>query len=281
MRSWWLGPVLLALGATANADPHPDTSPDSYLPPPPLPPASPITDHFALTIDLFWGKVDTFGRFDSASGVQGTPFTGERDLGLSDKEHDVRIEVMFRLEERSRVRVDFLDSRRQADKNIDRTLQYGDQLFLIDDPVHSEFDWRQVDITYTYSFLRTERFELGAGLGIDLLQAEAIAEIPRTQQYADFNGAGPFATLALDGTWLIAKHWSFNARGQYLKISVGSVSGMMGDYHADFQYRWKRNVAFGLGYEYQDAELDVRNDNPSGVLRLSFSGPQLFGRVSF
>jgi hypothetical protein len=281
MRSWWLGPVLLALSATAHADPHPDTSPDSYLPPPPLPPASPITDHFALIIDLFWGKVSTFGRFDSATGVQGTPFTGERDLGLSDKEHDVRIEVMFRLEDRSRVRVDFLDSRRQADKNIDRTLQYGDQLFLIDDPVHSEFDWRQIDITYTYSFLRTERFELGAGLGIDLLQAEAIAQIPKTQQYANFNGAGPFATLALDGTWLIAKHWSFNARGQYLKVSVGSVSGMMGDYHADFQYRWKRNVAFGLGYEYQEAELDVRNNNPSGVLRLSFSGPQLFGRVSF
>jgi transcription termination factor Rho len=179
-----------------------------------------------------------------------------------------------------------LDKMKDTKTNTDffdamKRLQYGDQLFLIDDPVHSEFDWRQVDITYTYSFLRTERFELGAGLGIDLLQAEAIAEIPRTQQYADFNGAGPFATLALDGTWLIAKHWSFNARGQYLKISVGSVSGMMGDYHADFQYRWKRNVAFGLGYEYQDAELDVRNDNPSGVLRLSFSGPQLFGRVSF
>src|SRR5580704_83848 len=114
MRSWRLGPVLLALAATAHADPHPDTSPESYLPPPPLPPASPITDHFALTVDLFWGSIDTFGRFDSATGVQGTPFTGERDLGLSDKEHDARIEIMFRLEDRSRVRVDFLDSRRQA-----------------------------------------------------------------------------------------------------------------------------------------------------------------------
>jgi hypothetical protein len=118
-------------------------------------------------------------------------------------------------------------------------------------------------------------------MGVHLLQAEAIAEIPRTPQYADYNGAGPFATLALDGTWLIAKHWSFNARGQYLKVTIGSVSGMLGDYHADFQYRWKRNVAFGLGYERQEAELDVRNNNPSGVLRLTFSGPELFGRLSF
>ncbi len=281
MRSWWLGPVLLALAATAQADPRPDTSPESYLPPPPLPPASPITDHFALSADLFWGRIDTFGRFDSASGVEGTPFTGERDLGLSDKEHDVRIEIMFRIEQRSRLRVDFLDSRRQADKVINRTLQYGDQTFLVDNPVHSEFDWRQMDMTYTYSFVRTERFELGAGLGLHLLQAEAIAEIPKTPQYADFNGAGPFATVALDGTWLIAKHWSFNARGQYLKVTIGSVSGMMGDYHADIQYRWRRNFAFGLGYEQQEAELDVRSHDPSGVLRLTFSGPQLFARLSF
>jgi hypothetical protein len=264
---------MLAAGAAAAAD--------DYSPPPPLPVASPITDHFALRADFFWGKIDTFGRFDSAKGVEGTPFTGEGDLGLTDKEHQVRIEIMFRIEQRSRLRVNFLDSRRQADKTINRTLQYGDQTFLVDNPVHSSFDWRQMDLTYTYSFLRSERFELGAGLGVHLIEAEATAEIPRTPQYADFTGAGPFATLALDGTWRISKRWALSARGQYLKVTIGSVSGMMGDYHADLQYRWKRNLAFGLGYERQEVELDVRNADPSGVLRLTFSGPELFGRMSF
>ena len=281
MRSWWLGPVLLALGAAAHADPHPDTSPDSYLPPPPLPIASPITDHFALTAGFFWGSVTTFGRFDSAAGVEGTPFTAEHDLGLTSQARQPFIEIMFRLEERNRLRVDFIDLRRAADRTIDRTIQYGDQTFLVDNRVHSSFDWRQMDLTYTYSFLRAERYELGAGLGVHLLQAEASAEIPTTPQYADFNGAGPYATLALDGTWLLSRHWALSARGNYLRVRIGSVGGMLGQYHADLQYRWKRNLAFGLAYRRQQVELDLHGTDPSGVLKFTISGPELFGRLSF
>jgi hypothetical protein len=281
MRSWWLGPTLLALAAAAHADPHPDTSPESYLPPPPLPIASPISDHFALTAGFFWGSVSTFGRFDSPAGIEGTPFTAEHDLGLTGQARQPFIEIMFRLEERSRLRVDFIDLRRAADKTIDRTIQYGDQTFLVDNPVHSEFDWRQMDLTYTYSFLRGERYELGAGVGVHLLEAEASAEIPTTPQYADFNGAGPFATLALDGTWRISRHWALSARGNYLRIRIGSVGGMMGQYHADLQYRWKRNLAFGLAYRRQEVELDLHGTDPSGVLKFNISGPELFGRVSF
>jgi hypothetical protein len=277
MRSWWLGPVMLALGAAADADTHAD----SYSPPPPLPVASPITDHFALSAGFFWGGVDTFGRFDSKAGVEGTPFTAEHDLGLTDQARQPFIEIMFRLEQRNRLRVDFIDLRRAADRTINRTIQYGDQTFLVDNPVHSAFDWRQMDLTYTYSFLRGERYELGAGFGIHLIEAEASAEIPKTPQFADFNGAGPFATLALDGTWRLSKRWALSARANYLRVAVGSVSGMMGQYHADLQYRWKRNLAFGLGYERQQAELDVRNHDPSGVLKLTISGPELFARLSF
>ena len=104
MRSWWLGPVMLAMGVAVHAD--------DYSPPPPLPLASPITDHFALRAGFFWGSIDTFGRFDSAKGVEGTPFTAEHDLGLTDQARQIDLEIMFRLEERSRLRVNFLDTRR-------------------------------------------------------------------------------------------------------------------------------------------------------------------------
>src|ERR1700722_19425526 len=281
MRSWSLGPVMLALAGAAAAAPVVPPPAHDYLPPPPLPVASPITDHFALRAGFFWGSVSTFGRFDSATGVLGTPFTAEHDLGLTDQARQPFVEIMFRLEDRNRLRVDFIDMRRAADRNIDRNVQYGDVLFLVDNPVHSEFDWRQTDLTYTYSFLRGERYELGAGVGVHLLEAEASAEIPTTPQYADFNGAGPFATLALDGTWLISRHWALSARGNYLKVTIGEVGGQMGQYHADLQYRWKRNLAFGVAYRRQDVELDLHGTNPSGELKFKISGPELFGRVSF
>ena len=271
MRSWWIGAALLGGSALAHSQ--------EYLTPPPV--ASPITDHFALRGEFFFGHVDTLGRIDSSTGVPGTPFSAERDLGLTDQAKQLRVEIIFRMVERSRLRVNFLDLRRQAQASIDRPIQFGDQTFQAKSIVQSEIDWRQMDLTYTYSFLRSERYELGAGVGIHLLEAEAIGQIPGTTQRGDFSGAEPFATLALDGTWLIAPRWALSARAQYLRVTIDSVSGMLGDYHADVQYRWQRNVAFGVGYEREQVDIDARNVNPSGDVNMTIGGPELFVRVSF
>jgi hypothetical protein len=188
---------------------------------------------------------------------------------------------MFRLQKRGRLRVNFFDLRRGGEKQLSRQIQFGDQTFQASELVQSNINWRQMDLTYTYSFLRGERYELGGGLGVHLLEAQATGQIPGTPQRADFSQAGPFATIALDGTYLIDRHWSFNARAQYLRISINSFTGLLDDYHADFQYRWRRNMAFGVSYDHSEAEVDVRNHDPSGVLRLTFTGPQLFVRVSY
>ncbi len=254
---------------------------DEYGPPAPLPVASPITDHFALLGEFFWGGVRTSGHIDSGAGVPGTPFSAENDLGLTDKAYQPRIEIIFRMEERSRLRVDFLDLRRQGEKTIDRTMQFGDQTFQANTLVQSELDWRQMDMTYTYSFLRGERYELGAGIGMHLLEAEFIGQIPKTPQRTDFSGATPFATAALDGTWLISDRWALSARGQYMNVTVSSTSGALAIYHADLQYRWRRNMAFGAGYEREQVRIGVAHADPSGLVRMDIDGPEAFVRVSF
>jgi len=95
------------------------------------------------------------------------------------------------------------------------------------------------------------------------------------------SAATPFGTIALDGTWAISRFWSLNARAQYLDLSTGSIVGALGEYHADVQYRWRRNVAFGIGYDRFLADLTVRDHNPSGLFDLMIRGPQAFVRVSF
>jgi len=179
------------------------------------------------------------------------------------------------------LRVDFLDVRRNGLAVLDRTIQFGDQTFQLAQTLQSTIDWRQMDITYTYSFLRGERYELGAGLGVHLLEAQAIAQVPGTPQRVDYSEAGPFATVALDGTYLLSSRWSLNARAQYMRLTVNSFTGMLEDFHGDVQYRWRRNLAFGVSYEYSEPEVDVSNRDPSGLIRLIFSGPQLFVRVSY
>ena len=129
--------------------------------------------------------------------------------------------------------------------------------------------------------IRAARYELGAGLGLQLLDAEANASVPATPKFSDFSGAGPFATPAIDGTVLLDRHWSLNARAQYLHVTFESVGGLWEDYHGDLQYRWRRNLAAGLGFEYQEIGVNLNHSNPAGVVRLRIAGPEAFLRASF
>jgi hypothetical protein len=249
-----------------------------------LPIASPITDHFALRADFSWGRVSSRAQFNTPA-VTGTPFSAEQDLGLSPLSYQWRMELIFRMRTRNRLRVNFLDLPRQALRQVSTPLtiaglRYGGPSPL-DNPVQSSFDWRQMDITYTYSFLQGERYELGAGLGVHFVEAMAMVQIPNTAQQSQFSGSGPFATIALDGTFRIARQWSLNARGQYLHLGLSSASGSLGIYHADLQYRPLRNLAVGLGYEYQDAQLHQTDGNPSGTMQFDIKGPEAFVRLSF
>jgi hypothetical protein len=281
MRSWRSSALLLAMFASvAAAYDDPLRVSEDQGPPPPLPLASPISDHFALDAGFFWGNVGTIGQFNSGT-IIGTPLSAEKDLGLTNQAYQPRFQIYFRLRPRHRLRVNFFDLRRNGEQQTVTPIQFGNQTFQANEPLQSSVSWRQMDLTYTYSFLRGERYELGAGLGVHLIEAEAIGQVPGTPQRADYSEAGPFATLALDGTFLIDRHWSLNARGQYFRITVNSFTGMMQDYRADLQYRWRRNLAFGAGYEYYKAEVDARNSNPSGVIDLWIRGPQLFVRASF
>jgi hypothetical protein len=273
MRSRWLAAVLLMGGGMAYAD--------DYSPPPPPPIASPITDHVALRAAFSWARVSTSGHVDPQVGVPGTEFNAEQLLGLPDKAYQPRIELIFRLEERSRLRVNFLDVRREGDATVSQTLVFGQQTYLPGTAVHSELDWRQEDFTYTYSFLRGEHYELGAGIGAHLVEAEAITVVPDTPRRTDFSGATPFATVALDGTWRFARHWALTARGQYMKVTINSDSGALGIYHADVQYRWRYNVAFGAGYEREQMRFDLTRGSPSGEVTMNVAGPEAFARVSF
>lgn len=271
---WLMGALLLAAGVA-----HAQQPPDQAAPNAGPSTASPITDHMALSVFYFWGKADTYARFDTPQ-VEGTTFSAEHQLGLPADAHQPLVELMFRLEQRNRLRFDFLDLRRQGAAVLSEPIQFGSELFLAGQPVQSELDWRQTDFTYTYSFLRNDRFELGFGPGLHLVQAYASGNVPHTSQRQVYSAAGPFATLALDATWRFARHWSLNARAQYLRLAIDSSSGEMGDYHADVQYRWRAALAIGAGYESRRVQVDIRNANPSGFVQLNINGPELFARLA-
>jgi hypothetical protein len=265
---------------TADAGANDRTSADGYAPPGGI--ASPITDHFAMLVAYLPATVHTRLRLDP-TGVPygGTPLLGEDDLGLARKNPEGLLELTFRMRARNRMRVDYFQLDRSGNVILGRPVVFGNETFDAGDAVQTSLDWKMMGFTYTHAFIQTERFEFGAGLGVHLLQADVTGSDPALVESHETSRTGAFATVALETMWRISRRFSFTGHGQYFGTTVKGVSGSLGEYHGDFQYRWSPPFAIGLGYLYIRASFESITSSTPGRITLSAQGPEAFVRVSF
>lgn len=243
---------------------------------------SPITDHFALRASFFHAKVETDLRVDDPGvPLSGTALLGTRDLGFRPSENDGMAELMFRLRDRNRVTVDFLELDQAGTTTLSRPVLFGNQVFSPADTVSSSLQWRVMGFTWTYAIFQNDRFELGAGLGVHMMDLDVRAVVPARFASYENSVSGALPTPALEGAVRITRRFSFTARGQYLKGTLNRTSAVMGEFHADVQFRWVPNLAIGVGYSTVRFDLNSVTDSNPGLVDLRLRGPEAFVRASF
>jgi hypothetical protein len=244
--------------------------------------ANPITDHFYILGAFYSPKFNTSLRVDPSTvvpGVTGTPLNAETDLGLPDKKSMGRVEFMFRMRERHKVRVDTYEADRTGNTVLTQDLVIGNTTFLAGQPTRTELNVRQFAITYTYSIIHKEHFELGTGLACYFMQIDMLTQAPGQRE--EVSAATPFPALPLDVAWVISRRWAVTGHGAYLKANVNDINGWYADYHLDTQYRWNPNFVVGLGYTNIRSSLSRVGGSFPGVVNSSTHGPEAFLRFSF
>lgn len=247
--------------------------------------SSPIRDHFYILGAFYSPAVNTNVRIDPKTGVPpgtiGTPLNAERDLGLPARMHQGRVEFMFRMRERNKLRVEYYEADRSANQTLANTIVFGDQTFLAGETVQTSVNWRTFGLTYTYSLYRSDRFEVGTGLGLFALQAEAMGSVPTTGQQTDKSAAEAVPTLPLDLTWCISRRFAATARANYVKVAISGFDGSFTDLHGDLQYRWNPYFSLGLGFTSMRISLSGESGSIPGFVSMSFKGPEAFIRFSY
>jgi len=242
---------------------------------------SPITDRFYVRGTFFAPSIDTSIQVNARNGTPGTLVSAEKDLGVPSHPYQGRIELMFRMRERNKLRVDYFETDRSGSKVLSRTVFFGNQTFVVNDLATSSLDWRMFGLTYTYSLLRTDRLELGTGIGVHLLEAEARGAVQAKELQQEVSGAGAFPTIPIDFAWRISRRFALTGRGQYMHFAHNGFAASLQDYHGDVQYRWIPNFSIGAGYTVIRASLDLTEATFPGRFRLTVKGPEAFFRVSF
>lgn len=264
---------------TAKAEPV--LKPSEVLEPKSIEIASPLTDHFYVRGTYFPAAVTTEIRLDPNQATPGTLLSAEDDLGLDDQVDQGRMEFDFRMGERSHVRVDYFKLNRFHEQPLARDIVFGDFIFAEGTNFRAKIDWRVLTFTYTYSFFKFDRFEGGLGLGIHVIETHASGGQPGTLNREETDEVGIFPTIAGNFAIRISNRWSFTARGQQYSATPEDFDGSMADYHADVQFRWRKNLAFGLGYTMLKTDLVVFDADQPLLFNMETTGPEIFFRASF
>jgi hypothetical protein len=282
MRSWLAVVVVLvairAPAALADRDPQSGAP----LPPDRQQPASPITDHFYVLAAFYDPQLRTYLQADPSDVTTGTPLSGEHTLGLPARPGYGVVEAMVRARERNKVRLDFFETDRTGSVLLTSPVVFGNQVFPAGEQLQSSLNWRMFSVTYTYSFYRSDRLEIGTGLAVYTLDMQATLGIPVLGQQQVETASGALPALPLDLTWRISRRFSFTAHDAYFKATFHNFRGWVADLHEDAQFRWTPNFAIGAGYTSTRTSL-VRTGGSSspGNVFMSISGPQAFVRFSF
>ena len=260
--------LALALSATmAHAD--------DYL--------SPTAERVRLTLGVVRTSDQTDMQIDSSTGVVGTPVSAEDQFGLPASEYIPKFQVMVRVEDRHRLRLDYFDLDRTGSATITEPIIFRDVVFQPGDPVHTTLSMSTLSLTYEYSFLHREKYELAATIGISDTDISARAQVQTATRHVDQSEdqAGPFPTAGLDGTYVLSKRFYLDARGEFMKVKADDLDGSLLYYEFDAVYRLRPNISFALGYDAVQARLTSPQTSQAGYFNFNSKGPEFFVRVAF
>jgi opacity protein-like surface antigen len=247
---------------------------------------SPTNERVRLSIGAMRVSTTTDLRLDGSGGLAGNAISGEDDFGLASSSFEPKFQIMVRAGERHRLRLDYFSLDRTGHTTLGATAQpivFKDVVFVSGDPIATTMNMRTLGITYEYSFIHRERFELAASVGVNdtdiSLRARVQTEFRHVDQSED--QAGPLPTLGLDTTYVLSKRFYLDARMQYFKASIDHLDGLLSFYEVSAQYRLRPNISFALGYNSIKAYVDSRQAKTSGYFDFVTKGPEFFVRVAF
>jgi hypothetical protein len=262
--------LLLAAGA-AVAKPPPEQT-DNLL-----------NDRVTLQAGLETSSNQTLLRRDSTTGAPGTVLDAEKDLGLPSRKLVGRAELTFRMKDRHRMHVGnyYVPLDRRATTLLQKTINFGDTTYNVNENVASELKMRLFALSYSYSIVKNDRVELGAGLGFDIIGLEAAATVAARLRTERVDRSAPAPLAGVEGTVRLSSRFYAEARGQYVKVNVHNFEGTLDTFEGNVLYRLSPNITFGLGYSAFKVDVNSLKTTDGGRLDLRSTGPQLFARVGF
>lgn len=249
-----------------------------------------IGEKFSLSLGTYFMSSDTRIRADEIAGTDvGTEIDLEDTFGFDD-ENVFRAEAMWRFKPRHKLRLMYFSSSRSATQTLSEEISFRDTTFPLDATVRADFDFDIAELAYEYEFLRRDRYEVGASIGIhnvgfatrlsgSITSPGVSGSISRSEK-ADADA--PLPVVGLRGTWRMFSDFYLQAHAQYFQLEFGDYSGSIEDYQVGVLWALAPHLGVGVAYNLFDTNVDADDgDKFQGSLDWKYDGGQIFLRLAF
>ena len=247
----------------------------------------PGQDKFKILVGGYFPSIDTELRVDTPLDLN-EKVNLEDSLGFKDDASLWRLDGYWRFFKRHRLGFGYYGFNRDASVTLEEDIEFEDTIFKEGSRVEGELNIDYYTLSYMYSFLQAEKWEVAGGLGIfwiDLyfsiggsLQIDD-NEVQKALETADFAGPLPFLYLGFE--YYITPKWLAKVRGGYFAIEIGDIDGSLTNLGAGLEYQFTKTFGLGVGYDYFRTDVTVDKSSERIDLVYKYHGVQVFGILRF
>ncbi len=250
---------------------------------------NPLNATAIVDIGGFFLSTDVRVRLDGeGNGMAGDPIDFEDTFGIDNFER-FRFDGLWRIKGRHSIRGTYFTSERSSTSELTRDINFGDETYPLGAETTAHWDLQVIQVSYDYAFKREENYELAAGIGIHMLDANlgldatitgAGGSVSRELSESGSTDA-PLPVLGLRGSWRLPHDFYFTAQAQFFYVDFDDYTGSLSDLKASFI--WQATPRFGLGLGYNDFRFRMNLDKNffSGRLRWNYGGAMAFASILF
>ena len=235
----------------------------------------------SLAMGAFITDRRTTTRLDSTL-TPGTDIELENDLGLETSSTVLRVSGHYWMKPKHRLDFSVFDLSRSSTKQIEETIEFGDESFDIDTVVGTSSDLSILKAAYTYAMINRERGFLGITGGLYVADTQLTLQQQALGTFESEDLTAPLPVLGLRGEYEITDKITLRAAGEWFKVSTGDVDGRLRDIYVGVDYGFNQRIAVGLAYN--DVVMNIgatETGGFEGALDWGYDGFLLYFKVDF
>lgn len=251
----------------------------------------PGQEKWTFMLGAFLPAFETKMQVDNDQLGTGDNVDLENDLGVDQDESGGWFGVEWRFAPRHRLGFTYSRFTLDGQRTAARDLQIGDEIFPAGATVSSRLRLEIIPITYSYSFLKSERHELAVTAGLHWSRLEfsvqgsaslGVQDISRdTASDADV----PLPLFGLRYDHHFSDRWSAGVSAAVFALEFGedtwSFEGSLWSVRLHAEYRFARNFGIGVALDGFDIDVDLGTNRWNGGFDYGYWGPQIYLTARF